>query len=192
MACHPLPGGGFVCTGHSRRRSKPCACGAPSTRLCDFPLKGKKTGKTCDAPICDRCAAAFGDEIDYCPPHAKLAAAAVTAPPAPLTCQDASVLTCETCGGKSPRCDRCLDDLVEQLAGVCAVRGERWGAEVRLELARRIRPAAPWPDYDADDGEKLRAIAKKKMADVAGADETLLERLARRCAAAAARAYGGT
>lgn len=184
MACIPLPGGGFIC-GVRRPKEKPCsACGAPSTRLCDFPLKGKLTGKTCSKPICDRCAAAFGDDVDYCPPHARLAAAAATAPPAPLACQDAEVLACETCGGRAPRCNRCLDDLVEQLAGVAAVRGERWGASVREK-----KPGEAWPSYDA--GGKVAEMARAKMRDVAGADEKLLERLARRCAEAAARAYGG-
>lgn len=186
MPCHPLPGGGFVCTHGRARRAKPCSvCGAPSTKLCDFPLKGKKTGKTCDAPICDRCAAAFGDEIDYCPPHAKLAAAAYTAPEQPLACQDAEVPTCDECGGRAPRCSKCLDNLEEQLAGVAAVRGELWG-----ESVKKKRPGQPWPDFAA--GGKVAELARDKMRDVAGADEKLLERLARRCAAAAARAYGGT
>jgi hypothetical protein len=179
------PGGGYaiVCRGGRRPQPKPCkACGAPSTRLCDFPLKGKKAGKTCSAPICDRCRTAFGDEIDYCPPHAKLAAAAA--------CDAGDVLSCETCQGKAPRCSSCLDNLEEQLAGVAAIRGELWGGEVRAELGRRGRALEPWPSWDT--GSKVGDIARRKMADVAGADERLLERLAKRCAAAAARAYGGT
>lgn len=175
------PGGGYaiVCRGGRRPQPKPCtACGAPSTRLCDFPLKGKKAGKTCSAPICDRCRTAFGDEIDYCPPHAKVAAAAA--------CDAGDVLSCETCHGRAPRCSSCLDNLEEQLAGVAAVRGELWGEHVK----QRCPDRPPWPEYVA--GGKVWTIAREKMADVAGADERLLERLAKRCAAAAARAYGGT
>lgn len=187
MECRrvPVPGGVAIVCGRFPK-AKPCsACGAPSTRLCDFPLKGPRAGKTCDKPLCDRCAAAFGDEVDYCPPHARLAAAAATAPPAPLACQDAEVLACETCGGRAPRCNRCLDDLEEQLAGVVSVRGEIWG-----ESVKKKRPGEPWPSYDA--GGKVADMARAKVRDVAGEDEKLLERLARRCAAAAARAYSGT
>lgn len=47
-------------------------CGAPSTKLCDFPLRGEKAGQTCDVPLCDRCAVSQGVNRDYCPPHARL------------------------------------------------------------------------------------------------------------------------
>jgi hypothetical protein len=60
----------FVCG--PRQRSKPCVgCGKPHTKLCDFPLMGPKAGKTCDRPLCDRCAVSDGD-IDYCPTHARI------------------------------------------------------------------------------------------------------------------------
>jgi hypothetical protein len=31
-------------------------CGKRATKLCDFPLSGKKEGQTCDAKLCDKCA----------------------------------------------------------------------------------------------------------------------------------------
>lgn len=55
------------------RQSKPCTeCGGRSTKLCDFPLRGPKAGKTCDAALCGRCAVKRGADVDYCPPHARL------------------------------------------------------------------------------------------------------------------------
>jgi hypothetical protein len=60
----------IVCT--RGRRQKPCRwCGRPHTKLCDFPLSGAKAGKTCDAPMCDRCATSVGPNLDYCPPHTR-------------------------------------------------------------------------------------------------------------------------
>lgn len=57
------------------RGAKPCvSCGDRSTKLCDFPLRGTKAGKTCDAAICARCAVAAGKNVDYCPPHGRLMA----------------------------------------------------------------------------------------------------------------------
>jgi hypothetical protein len=54
-----------------------------SSKLCDYPLRGRKAGKTCDAKLCERCAqqqaqqapfpgSRVGDTIDLCPAHAKL------------------------------------------------------------------------------------------------------------------------
>ena len=44
-----------VCSRSSPR--KRCAqCGAPATKLCDFPLAGAKAGRTCDKPLCAKCA----------------------------------------------------------------------------------------------------------------------------------------
>lgn len=64
--------GATFCRGRGRRKN--CkACGARATKLCDFPLSGAKAGKTCDADICDRCATRIDTDVDYCPPHARLA-----------------------------------------------------------------------------------------------------------------------
>jgi hypothetical protein len=49
-----------------------CAfCRQPSTKLCDFPTRGR-TGrrKPCDAPICNSCATSLGPNSDLCPAHA--------------------------------------------------------------------------------------------------------------------------
>ena len=35
--------------------------------LCDFPTP---KGKTCDRPICNKCATSGGENVDYCPDHA--------------------------------------------------------------------------------------------------------------------------
>lgn len=64
----------FICRG---RRAGPPACGfchkpGTGTQLCDYPIGGTnpETGlkKTCDQPICKRCAASNGG-FDYCPDH---------------------------------------------------------------------------------------------------------------------------
>jgi len=70
-----LGGGAFaiVCSRGKRTTAPPCsACKTrPSTRLCDFELRGKRAGKTCSAKLCDRCSVQRG-ELDLCPPHAKV------------------------------------------------------------------------------------------------------------------------
>lgn len=69
-----IVGTGHVCGGGRRKRCKGrVSCNAWSTKLCDYPLTGKKKGKTCDVPICDGCAESLGPEIDYCPAHARVA-----------------------------------------------------------------------------------------------------------------------
>jgi hypothetical protein len=55
----------IVCGSGPRPRSKPCKCGARSTKLCDYPL----LVGTCDAPLCDRCAIPMGADRDFCPHH---------------------------------------------------------------------------------------------------------------------------
>lgn len=45
----------------------PCACGAVSTVLCDFPIGEEK--RTCDAPCCERCAPTIGHDKNFCPAH---------------------------------------------------------------------------------------------------------------------------
>ena len=56
---------GFACT-RGRRACRFCYT-QTSTKLCDF-VTGPK-GKTCDAPICDKCATSIGPDLDYCPKH---------------------------------------------------------------------------------------------------------------------------
>ena len=72
MPCKPIIIGGkaigFACSrGDQRQRCK--ICGMPATKLCDFPLKGEKAGKTCDMPLCHRHAHSVGPDVDYCPTH---------------------------------------------------------------------------------------------------------------------------
>lgn len=43
-------------------------CGRRAAWGCVFGLRGKLEGKTCDAPLCDRCMSAHG----HCPPHARM------------------------------------------------------------------------------------------------------------------------
>jgi hypothetical protein len=50
----------------SRPRAKRCACGQPSTLLCDWPIGG---GKTCDRPMCASCATEVGPDKHLCAGH---------------------------------------------------------------------------------------------------------------------------
>lgn len=76
MTCEKIAiDGGVVilCSrGHRIKRCSACGSGE-ATRLCDFPLSGRKAGKTCSAGLCDRCTARSGD-TDLCPAHARLGA----------------------------------------------------------------------------------------------------------------------
>lgn len=68
-----LPGGGSAIVCGRGLRPKACSvCGRPSSKLCDFPLKGEKAGKTCDRPLCDKCAVHRDPDTDFCPAHARL------------------------------------------------------------------------------------------------------------------------
>lgn len=57
---------GIVCLKGPRAQAKVCAyCRAPATRLCDHP-KGKKT---CDRPMCARCATEVDVDLHQCREH---------------------------------------------------------------------------------------------------------------------------
>ena len=76
MPCIPIDLGNgataIVCT---RERAKRCKeCGAAASRQCDFPLRGRAAGRTCSAYLCERCAVRTTAGLDYCPPHARIAA----------------------------------------------------------------------------------------------------------------------
>lgn len=53
-----------------------CFCGSPSRYLCDYPLKGKKEGQTCDKLLCAVHAKLIkktaNGSIHYCPTHARM------------------------------------------------------------------------------------------------------------------------
>ncbi len=64
---------------HCRRgrvhTKEPCSapsCTTPHTRFCDFPLRGRKAGRTCDAKLCDSHATCAAPGKHHCPPHAIL------------------------------------------------------------------------------------------------------------------------
>lgn len=61
----------IVCTRGERK--KKCSgfvlCGNHASLLCDHPLKGEKSGKTCDAPLCASCAVLVGPDRHLCPTH---------------------------------------------------------------------------------------------------------------------------
>ncbi len=64
-----FPDGSVAIICHTGPRTKPCSvCGKPgSTKLCDGP--GGAPGKTCDKPLCIKCASPGGRNVDYCPEH---------------------------------------------------------------------------------------------------------------------------
>jgi hypothetical protein len=90
MPCRPLVSDdgkiyGWACSrGHDGAPPERCqACNRRRpTKLCDYSLKGKQEGKTCDRKLCERCAVqrqtgrpVFGKPppvVDLCPAHARL------------------------------------------------------------------------------------------------------------------------
>lgn len=66
--------GGVIICGRGHRRKPCCSCGKPSSKLCDYPLRGRLSGKTCDRPICDVCAVKIDpkQDVDFCPTHAAM------------------------------------------------------------------------------------------------------------------------
>lgn len=65
-----LPDGSaaIVCGPRRKRKLCPCGSGRPTTLLCDWKVKGRKSG-TCDAPICEACTYVPAPEKDLCPTH---------------------------------------------------------------------------------------------------------------------------
>jgi hypothetical protein len=49
------------------RFGPPCACGAVSEFLCDFPIGEEE--RACDKPCCERCAPTIGVDKNFCPEH---------------------------------------------------------------------------------------------------------------------------
>lgn len=76
MVGHPIIVDGVVVgRACSRVSAKYCKCGRRASRLCDFELRGKKTGKTCDADLCERCALKVDGQPkdkDFCLVHARM------------------------------------------------------------------------------------------------------------------------
>jgi len=68
MPCIPFLGG-IVCIRGRREKPRHCwvrHCDDPVTKLCDWPMDGKKT---CDRNICDGHADEVGPDRHYCPAH---------------------------------------------------------------------------------------------------------------------------
>lgn len=75
MACRKIDfgGGNFAIVCGRGSRPKACAqCGRPSSKLCDYQLKGNLGGKTCDRALCVNCAVHVDPDLDYCRAHAEL------------------------------------------------------------------------------------------------------------------------
>lgn len=67
MRCTRVNVGGVVATICGPKKIPVCAfCGSIGGLLCDFPTKSKKT---CDKPLCRRCAIAIAPNVDLCPDH---------------------------------------------------------------------------------------------------------------------------
>lgn len=93
---------------------------------------------------------------------------------------DANICDCPL----NARCDECVAMLHAQLGGVAMARGIRWAHRVREQVGNS--PA--WPAWN--ESEKVRAIARKKVADISG-DERLGRLLERDCYEEAARTWAG-
>lgn len=74
MRCDPVYGPGNVKTGFLCGRSRgggpklpPCACGQPGVYECDGPPPPGARRKTCDRPMCARCAVSIrAFDLDFC------------------------------------------------------------------------------------------------------------------------------
>ncbi len=55
----------ILCRHGRRQMCKHCGRN-PVSKLCDYPVA---PGKTCDFPMCARCATNIAHEVDYCPKH---------------------------------------------------------------------------------------------------------------------------
>src|SRR3990167_2536674 len=66
-------------------------CNAASVALCDYPLAGRKAGKTCDRRMCTKCRTSVGKNVDHCPAHARAAAKSSGAPEGEAAEGDAGV-----------------------------------------------------------------------------------------------------
>ena len=76
MPCHwiKMPDGTVAHVRTSGYRAPKCSCGRPSTKLCDFVVSSPQQvthKKTCDKPLCDRCAVHAGTDLDFCSAHAE-------------------------------------------------------------------------------------------------------------------------
>ncbi len=65
-----LTDGGFAIICGMRGRTRYCACGRAADLLCDWKVKGKKSG-TCDLPICKSHAQQARPDKHLCPQHQK-------------------------------------------------------------------------------------------------------------------------
>lgn len=84
MRCEKLELGGgavaIVCS-RGRRLGRCVVCRrAQAVRLCDYELRQRTRGKTCDAKLCEQCAERVGPDRDLCPAHARLVRAAGVQP----------------------------------------------------------------------------------------------------------------
>jgi hypothetical protein len=67
-----LPNGAHAIVCGRTRKTKRCACGKPSTRLCDWKIepRAKLSSVTCDIPLCDDCSYSPAENKDLCRKHA--------------------------------------------------------------------------------------------------------------------------
>jgi hypothetical protein len=85
MPCYPFKSddGTFIGMVCSRSRKTKCSvrgCSRNATYLCDYLLKGKKEGSTCDRPLCGRHAILLGEDHHFCPGHHRLWLKSTTRP----------------------------------------------------------------------------------------------------------------
>lgn len=93
---------------------------------------------------------------------------------------------CLDCRTGPPLCDGCHAEIIRTLRGTAWVWGLLWGRELHRLIPE---PRKPWPAYDSEAAEKLRRIARKKVASLARGDERTIEVLARACAEGAEQGY---
>ena len=89
-------------------------------------------------------------------------------------------MTCSACG--ETLCDLCLARELLWLGSEAHRIGHAWARAVKSVI-----PDQPWPSWD--ESERIREIARRKVAKLGQGDERLLDRLAKVCAASARHHY---
>lgn len=181
MPCskYPLPNGGVAIICHGRGRSKRCSvegCTFSGVKLCDYPLAGAKTGKTCDRPLCTKHATQIGaevirlsadprwdshpirmqaseDTVDMCPVHARFMKAETEA----RTAASDPIVVHVMASAKGTR-TRCAIDRPEYGVQPDVAADPAWGARV-LGLAICVRCARSSRAKPPDPPRPRAAIA---------------------------------
>lgn len=110
---------GRACYREPVHRCATSGCAGAGVILCDYPVKRRGRTTSCNRRVCKACAARVGEDQDFCPPHARMAAT-------PDGAQQL-VTVCAAC-----------------LSSSCAHREEGYTCAGREEAGTRVLTVADW------------------------------------------------